>query len=62
MADEDAPQDAEIDEVSARLNDALKSCRSVIANYKALLAAEQKSPEADEEPGSVADQLGDPPA
>ena len=41
MPDDDPPHDAEIDEVSARLNDALKSCRSVVANYKALLAPDQ---------------------
>lgn len=38
MADEHRPRDAEIEDVSARLNDALKSCHSVVANYKALLA------------------------
>ena len=42
MPDEEPPHGSEIDEVSARLNDALKSCRSVVANYKALLATDKK--------------------
>ena len=41
MPGEDRPLESDIDEVSARLTDALKTCRSVVANYKALLATDQ---------------------
>ena len=45
------PPDETLDEVNARLSDGLKTCRSVVANYKALLLADQD----DDEPSSPAD-------
>ena len=45
MAGEDRPLESDIDEVSARLTDALKTCRSVVANYKALLTNDQAAAE-----------------
>jgi hypothetical protein len=46
VPDEQIPPDAPIDEVNARLSDGLKTCRSMVANYKALLLAEQDDVEA----------------
>ena len=67
VPDEDSPREPEIDEVNARLNDAIKSCRSVVANYKALLAADQSHAEAVDgtrpsEGGSAPVIAGDEPA
>lgn len=39
---DEAPRDPNIDHIAARLNDGLKTCRSMVSNYKALLEAEQK--------------------
>jgi hypothetical protein len=35
------PREAEDEDASARLSDGLKTCRSVLAHYKALLTADQ---------------------
>lgn len=45
MPKQQVPHDSDVDQISERLTDSLKSCRSVLANYKALLA-EEKAPEA----------------
>lgn len=41
MSTEQTPPDADLDEMNARLSDSLKTCRSVVANYKALLKDDQ---------------------
>lgn len=41
MPDETPPA-PNIDKIAARLNDGLKTCRSMVSNYKALLEADQK--------------------
>lgn len=41
MTDE-TPPDQNVDKLAARLNDGLKTCRSMVSNYKALLEADQK--------------------
>ena len=55
MPAEQIPPDSNVGEVNARLSDGLKTCRSMVANYKALLTGEEGAPgpaaEA-EEPGS----------
>ena len=40
MSTQQTPPDADLDEMNARLSDSLKTCRSVVANYKALLKDE----------------------
>lgn len=44
VPDETSP-DPNVDKIAARLNDGLKTCRSMVSNYKALLEAEQKAAE-----------------
>jgi hypothetical protein len=41
MPNEQRPSDAELDELSARLNDGLKTCRAMIENYRAMLGGDQ---------------------
>jgi hypothetical protein len=41
MPNEQRPSDAELDELSARLNDGLKTCRSMVENYRAMLGGDQ---------------------
>jgi hypothetical protein len=40
MPNELRPHDAYIEEVSARLNEGLKTCRTMIDNYRAMLRGE----------------------
>ena len=44
MPNEQRPSDAELDELSAKLNDGLKTCRSMVENYRAMLIGEQNVP------------------
>jgi len=44
MTNEQRPSDAELDELSAKLNDGLKTCRSMVENYRAMLIGEQNVP------------------
>jgi hypothetical protein len=46
---EPPPGTPNIDEINERLNDGLKSCRSVVANYKALLSPDQETAEPSED-------------
>jgi len=46
--------DCDIVEVNAQLNDGLKTCRSVVSNYKALLTAELQNAEVS--PGPKSDE------
>jgi hypothetical protein len=41
VSDDANPRDADIDELNARLSDGLKACRSMVANYKALLKSDE---------------------
>ena len=52
----DGPRDADVDDANARLTDSLKSCRTIVSNYRALIAGDDdgalppvqpESPEAD---------------
>ena len=42
---DETPADRNIEELAASLNDSLKTCRSMVSNYKALLETEQKDPQ-----------------
>lgn len=54
MQEDDLPRaDADLEEVNARLNDGLQCCRSVLANYKSLLAA--NDPGAANDDGDLSD-------
>jgi len=44
MPSEQRPSDAELDELSARLNDGLKTCRSMVEHYRAMLGGDQSLP------------------
>jgi hypothetical protein len=50
MPDEQRPPDADLDELNARLKQGLKTCRSVIENYRAMLIADQHPPANDPDP------------
>lgn len=41
------PRDADFEEANSQLAAGLKSCRSVVENYRAMLSAEQDEPDAD---------------
>ena len=45
MPAEQIPPDSNVGEVNARLSEGLKTCRSMVANYKALLTGEEGAPE-----------------
>ena len=54
MPSDELPRtDAELDQLNASLNDGLQCCRSVMANYKSLLAAN--------DPAAANDDDGDVP-
>ena len=41
MSDNQLPQNSDLDELNSTLNDGLRTCRSMIANYRSLLAPDQ---------------------
>jgi len=41
------PRDADYEEANCQLAAGLKSCRSMVENYRAMLSAEQDAPNAD---------------
>ena len=50
MSPEDNPLDADFDEASAQLSEGLKTCRSVVQNYRLMLGQQplgQADPEGD---------------
>ena len=47
MSDINDPRDADFEEANLQLVAGLKSCRSVVENYRAMLTAEQDEPDAD---------------
>lgn len=50
------PSDAELDELSAKLNDGLKTCRSMVENYRAMLGGAQSVPANDPEESGASDE------
>jgi hypothetical protein len=56
------PREADDEEASARLSNGLKTCRSVVANYKALLTADQPGNEKPDEPDPAETHSADSPA
>jgi hypothetical protein len=51
------PRDADFEEANSQLVAGLKSCRSVVENYRAMLSAEQGEPDADGRAGDA--EFGD---
>ena len=51
MSDTNGPRDADIEEANLQLLAGLKSCRSVVRNYRAMLSAEQDEPNAGDRAG-----------
>jgi hypothetical protein len=47
------PRDADFEEANSQLAAGLKSCRSVVENYRAMLSAEQDEPDGDGRPGDA---------
>ena len=56
MPNEQRPSDAELDELSAKLNDGLKTCRSMVENYRAMLRCDQSVPANDAEESGASDE------
>ena len=51
---EDSPRGAEISELSSQLNEGLRSCRAMVANYRAMMGAESNDNSPDDD-----DAIGD---
>ncbi len=49
MPDDELPQDADFDQVNSSLNQSLKTCRSMITNYRAFLSDDEAGEEAEGE-------------
>ena len=49
MPDNQLPQEADFDRVNSSLNESLKTCRSMVADYRAFLANDDGGGTADEE-------------
>jgi hypothetical protein len=52
MPKEQRTSDEDLDELSAKLNDGLKTCRSMVENYRAMLSGEQIPPANDQDKSS----------
>ena len=46
MTGEQQPQQADVDEVNSQLQEGLKSCRTMVSSYRALLTGEQPADDA----------------
>ena len=55
MPNEQRPSDAELDELSAKLNEGLKTCRSMVENYRAMLSGNESVPANDPEESGASD-------
>ena len=53
MSDINDPREADFEEANSQLVAGLKSCRSVVENYRAMLTAEQDEPDADGRAGEA---------
>ena len=53
MSEVNEPHDADYEEANSQLAAGLKSCRSVVENYRAMLSAEQDEPDGDGRPGEA---------
>jgi hypothetical protein len=51
---EQSPREADVNEVSDRLSEGLKTCRAVVATYKSLLTADQRPSTDEPGPGEEA--------
>jgi hypothetical protein len=56
------PREEDDEDASARLSDGLKTCRSVLANYKALLTGDQLGTEQPDEGDRAETHSADSPA
>ena len=60
MSGNELPRDeADLDEVNSKLTDGLQSCRSVVANYKSLLTANDAIAANDDENLPVTESTGE---
>ena len=55
MPNEQRPSDAELDELSAKLNEGLKTCRSMVENYRAMLSGNESVPANDPQEAGASD-------
>jgi hypothetical protein len=56
MPNEQRLSDAELDQLSAKLNDGLKTCLSMVENYRAMLGGDQSMPANDPEESGASDE------
>ena len=47
MTDANTPQEVEIEQANAKLSEGLKSCRSVVENYRSMLGAGEAANDGD---------------
>lgn len=52
MAGDKSPSDNELEELSSNLNEGLKTCRSMVANYREMISGEH-APAANDEGGEA---------
>ena len=62
MPAREPPREADDEDASARLSEGLKTCRSVLANYKALLTADQPANQEPDERDPAETHSADSPA
>ena len=43
MSGEEAPREADVEAANSQLNEGLKACRAMVANYRAIMAADQEA-------------------
>lgn len=60
MSDDELPHEGDFDQLNSSLNQGLKSCHSVIANYRALLSNDNEGADngADEEAPEAGGEYG----
>jgi len=52
----DVPREAELDHVNSRLSKGLKACRTIVSNYRALIAGGVKGDRAKPQPKSLKEE------
>jgi hypothetical protein len=58
VSDDHLPRDADLDQLSSSLNEGLKTCRSMVANYRALLSNDNDHADNDEDEAALEARLG----
>jgi hypothetical protein len=61
VSGDEPPREADYDELNSRLNEGLQNCRSMVANYRNLLAVNDASAANDDEVPDQAEERQDTP-